>query len=136
MKPAHIILIEDNPADVLLVRLALEENGIVHAMTEFKNGLDAVRTLCVPAAERPFEPDAILLDLNTPRTDGFDVLSQLRRCFEGVPITVLTSSRARSDKQRASSFGACYLEKPCELQDFIVAVGGAVREMLRQPSSH
>src|SRR5690242_17690811 len=104
MLQARVVLIEDNPADVLLVKLAMKENGILCALTQFENGMDAVRALCAPAGDGVPPPDAILLDLNTPRTDGFDALLKLKQSphLADVPIAILTSSRARSDKHRAA----------------------------------
>ena len=132
MKPAQIVLIEDNPADVLLVELALKENGIICHLTRFANGEEAVRILCGPEAPDSLVPDAILLDLNTPRSDGFQVLIKLKqspRLME-VPIAIITSSRATSDRHRSDVQGARYIEKPSQLNDFIATVGQAVREML------
>ena len=51
MKPAQIVLIEDNPADVYLVELALKEKGITHEMTRFNSGEEALRALC-PSGQR------------------------------------------------------------------------------------
>ena len=73
MKPAQIVLIEDNPGDVLLFEMALKENGIPCELTLFDNGTEALRALGAPEATA-FVPDAILLDLNTPRSDGFPPL--------------------------------------------------------------
>src|ERR1700722_14960742 len=100
MKLAQIVLIEDNPGDVLLVEMALQENGIAHSLTKFENGQEAVRVLCGPPADGNVVPDAILLDLNTPRTDGFDALRSFKQSpqLAQVPIAILTSSRARRDK--------------------------------------
>lgn len=135
MNTAQIVLIEDNAADVFLVELALKENGIVYDLTRFKNGQEAVASLCAegPSAIEAFLPDAILLDLNTPKSDGFHVLGQLRHNprLSGVPIAIITSSQARSDKHRTSLMGEVrYIEKPLQLQEFLTTVGGAVREML------
>ena len=107
MRSAQIVLIEDNPADVFLVRKALEENGIEHALTRFESGEDAIRVLCAETPGDSFVPDAILLDLNTPRTDGFEALHRLRELprLSGVPIAILTSSRDRKDKHRAAIQG-------------------------------
>jgi two-component system, chemotaxis family, response regulator Rcp1 len=132
MKSAQIVLIEDNPADVLLVRKALEENGIDHLLTRFETGEEAIRVLCNEANGNAFVPDAILLDLNTPRTDGFEALRRLKVFprFSGVPIALLTSSRDARDKHRAAIQGARYIEKPSQLNEFLSSVGAAVKDML------
>jgi len=135
MKVARIILIEDNPADVLLVRLALNENHIEHSLIEFESGADAVEALCGlrEGLENAEPPDAILMDLNTPRTNAVDVLRRLRERFAYIPITIVTSSRARADRLMASRHGARYLEKPSDLQSFLDSVAGAVKQMLEPP---
>jgi CheY-like chemotaxis protein len=132
MKPAQIVLIEDNPADVVLVRKALEENGIAHSLIRFECGEDAIRVLCSEAKGEVLVPDAILLDLNTPRTDGFEALHKFKEFprLSHVPIAILTSSRDRSDKHRAAILGARYIEKPSQLNDFLKSVGEAVKDML------
>ena len=131
MSPAHIVLIEDNPADVLLFELAMKENGIPYRLTLFSNGEEAVRMLCGPGAPAA-RPDAILLDLNTPRSDGFHVLIQLKQfpAFANVPIAIITSSRATCDKQRSYLQGTRYIEKPSQLEEFLATIGQAVKEML------
>jgi len=128
---AKIVLIEDNPSDVLLVELAINEAGITHELTRFETGIDAVEGLCGPKGAA-LHPDAILMDLNTPRSDGFEVLGKLTTSphLSAVPIALLTSSRARFDKNRAALHGVRYIEKPSQLQDFLFAVGHAVKEML------
>jgi CheY-like chemotaxis protein len=135
MNTAQIVLIEDNSADVLLVEMALKENGIPYELTRFKNGEDALRSLCSPEGRAPhaFRPDAVLLDLNTPKSDGFEVLGKLRQnpYLADVPIAIITSSQATSDKHRASIMGAVrYIEKPSQLEEFLSTVGIAVRDML------
>lgn len=135
MKTAQIVLIEDNSGDVLLVQMALKANGIPYEMTRFKNGEDALASLCAPerAATNAFHPDAILLDLNTPKSDGFEVLRALRHTpyLADVPIAIITSSQAVSDKQRTSLMGDIrYIEKPSQLEEFLSTVGRAVKEML------
>ena len=135
MNSAQIVLIEDNSADVLLVEMALKENGISYEMTRFKNGQEALASLCAPerTATNAFHPDAILLDLNTPKSDGFEVLRVLRQTphLADVPIAIITSSQARSDKHRTGLMGGVrYIEKPSQLEEFLSTVGGAVKEML------
>jgi len=131
----QIVLIEDNPADVFLVELALRENNVACDMTLFNNGEEALSVLCPPEGrvENTFVPDAILLDLNTPKSDGFSVLARLRlnsRLAE-VPIAIITSSQATSDRDRISRFGGIrYIKKPSQLDAFLSTVGRAVKEMI------
>jgi two-component system, chemotaxis family, response regulator Rcp1 len=133
MKPAQIVLIEDNPGDVLLVEMALEENGILCQVTQFDNGAEALRVLCETPSENDFLPDAILLDLNTPRSDGFEVLIRLKQFprLSHVPIAILTSSPASIDRHRAALQSVLFIQKPSRLPDFLAAVGQAVKAMLR-----
>jgi CheY-like chemotaxis protein len=136
MKPAKIVLIEDNPGDVLLVEMALEENDVACEITRFTDGEEALRWLCATdeSASNGLRPDIILLDLNTPKSDGFAVLKQLKETphLAGVPVAVVTSSRAQTDKRRAELLGASrYVEKPSELDEFLSEVGQAVKEVLQ-----
>ena len=136
MKTAQIVLIEDNPGDVLLFEMALQANQVPYQLTRFETGEDALGALCTPEGTpgHDFHPDAILLDLNTPKSDGFEVLGTLRRDphLADVPIAIITSSQARSDKHRANLMGAVrYIEKPSQLEQFLSTVGMAVKEMLR-----
>ncbi len=129
--PAEIVLIEDNPGDVALVQLALRSEKILYVLRHYRSGEDAVDAFTAePSGTKP--PSVILLDLNTPRTDGFAALAKLMQMprLAHVPIAVLTSSRAHSDKHRASIHGARYIEKPSQLKEFLSSVGGAVRDML------
>ena len=132
----QIVVIEDNPADVFLVQLALESNDVACEMTTFENGQEALKVLC-PAGEtgsNALVPDAILLDLNTPKSDGFDVLNEIRKSprLSHTPVAILTSSQATSDKGRASRMGVRYIEKPSHLEAFLSTVGNAVKDMLAQ----
>ena len=81
----------------------------------------------------PFVPDAILLDLNTPKSDGFNVLVKLKNTphLAGVPIAIFTSSQATIDKTRSNVLGAArYIQKPSDLEEFLKTVGQAIKEML------
>jgi two-component system, chemotaxis family, response regulator Rcp1 len=106
----------------------LKENGIPCELTHFDNGTEALRALQATA----FVPDAILLDLNTPRTDGFQVLINITQSprLSHVPIAILTSSRASSDKHRAALQCVRFIQKPSHLEEFLATVGEAVKEML------
>lgn len=132
---SRILLIEDNPADVYLIRLALEESGLEFEMTHFQSGADALEVLFPEAVAKvnPLVPDLILLDLNTPRCDGFEVLARIRgdAGLSHVPVAIVTSSSSVADKQRATLIGATrYIQKPTQLAALIDGVGTAVKELL------
>ena len=118
------------------MEMALEENGVACEITRFMDGEEALRSLCAPngSAADGLRPDVILLDLNTPKSDGFAVLKQLKETphLAGVPVAIVTSSRALTDKRRAELLGAArYVEKPSDLDQFLSEVGQAVKEMLK-----
>src|SRR5580700_4444710 len=112
--------------------MALKENGISCQLTRFENGAEALRVLCETPSENDFVPDAILLDLNTPRSDGFQVLIKLKQFprLSQVPLAVITSSQASSDRHRAALQHVRFIQKPARLEEFLTTVGLAVREML------
>ena len=91
LKIAQITLVEDNPADVFLVRKALQEKGIAFELTCFENGEEALNSL---SQRERTEPDIILLDLNLPLLEGVEVLQRLRSIpgLVGVPVAILSSS--------------------------------------------
>ena len=132
MNPVQIVLIEDNPGDVFLFEMALKENDIPCELTRFNNGAEALLALCAPETANAFVPDAILLDLNTPRSDGFQVLIKLKQFprLSQVPLAVITSSQASSDRHRAALQDVRFIQKPARLEEFLTTVGLAVREML------
>jgi CheY-like chemotaxis protein len=132
--PIRIVIAEDNTADVMLVREALNAHGIPFEMTHLKDGAEAVATLC---GNQPGwnSPDLILLDLNMPKLGGLEVLSAIRKdaAFNNVPIIVLTSSPAPEEQQAARRLGVVhYLQKPSDLYEFIEQIGGAIQEAIRQ----
>jgi len=130
LKTASIVVVEDNPADVLLIRKALEEKGIKCSLTCFENGETALRNL---SQQGRLLPDLILLDLHLPMADGVDVLGKIRGMprFSNVPIVIITSSESPSDRQRTARMGAArYIRKPSRLEDFLREVGTGVEEML------
>ena len=130
MKPARITLVEDNPADVLLVKKALQEKDIAFNLTCFEDGEEAVKSLLRQDQE---EPDVILLDLNLPMTEGVEVLRRIRSIpgLVGVPVAILSSSASPIDVHRTKLLGvARFISKPIALDDFLREVGGAIEEML------
>ena len=130
MKTASIVLVEDNPADVALVKKAVQQMSIKCALTCFDDGEKALENLSQPGR---LEPDLILLDLKLPGVDGVDVLRKICTIprLMRVPVIILTSSESPSDMQRTERIGAArYIRKPSVAEDFFREVGAAVEEML------
>jgi len=128
--PARILLVEDDPGDIYLFEKALKDRGIDYELTCFEDGEAAIQNL-----DAGLNADLILVDLNLPRKDGFDVLHAIRNtpAFVDVPVGVFTSSQAQADKARASLLGANrYIHKSPELEEFLNDVGTAVQELLRR----
>ena len=130
---AQIVVVEDNSADVLLIRKALDEKGCAYDITRFEDGQDALDVLCSETGEPALVPDLIVLDLNFPRCEGIDVLRQIRETprLQDIPVAVLTSSESPTDRRHAEDFGVDrYILKPAELDAFFAQVGGEITELL------
>jgi CheY-like chemotaxis protein len=135
---AFIFLVDDNPADVYLVRHALKENEVLHEMQVASDGEEALAFLSrEPALAEQSTPALIVLDLNLPRHDGMEVLRYIRQHdrLASVPVMILTSSNSPKDRCTATALGATeYLQKPCSLHEFI-AIGSVIKRVLAEHSS-
>jgi CheY-like chemotaxis protein len=134
-----ILLAEDNLADILLVRKALEEHKIPHDLQIVRDGEEALALFeRMDDADGIPCPDLVLLDLNLPKVDGPEILSAFRkhpRCAQ-TPVIVITSSDAGRDRERMAQFGiAHYFKKPSSLDAFL-KLGAIVREVAGAESSH
>src|SRR4051812_5214500 len=122
---AVILLAEDLPNDVLLIRRALENAGVKNPFFVVADGEECLAYLngvgkYANRDEYPL-PDILLLDLKMPRMDGFEVLKEVRKSttFSGLRIIVLTSSEDIQDVNRAYDLGAnSFLVKPLEFETF------------------
>jgi CheY-like chemotaxis protein len=126
----RLLVIEDNDADVFLIKRALQENNIPAEVTVCSDGEAALRTL--NSLEMEDRPDAIIIDLSLPRMEGLDVLRKIlnRPAYAGTPIMVFTSSPSPSDKHRVELLaGARYVQKPSGLDNFIREVAENVKSM-------
>jgi two-component system, chemotaxis family, response regulator Rcp1 len=121
--PLDILLVEDNPADVRMTREALEVAGVPHQLHVVEDGVDALSYLCQTIQyDNATRPDVVLLDLNIPRLNGHEVLSEIRRRDElkNIPVVVLTSSKADQDMLKTFGMQADrYVTKPAGLQAFV-----------------
>ena len=130
---SEILLAEDNPGDVYLVEKALEAHGIDHHLHVVKDGGEALEFVAhVGEVGQAPCPDLILLDINLPKADGFEVLRELRRNDHCVhtPVIIVSSSDARKDHERMDELGvAGYFRKPFTFDEFM-ELGTMVRQMI------
>ena len=118
-----LLVVEDNPADLRLLREALRESPRDLRCREVRDGLEAMEALAQPAADLP---RVVLLDLNLPRMDGREVLARMKGdpLLRRIPVVVLSSSSEARDVRGAYELHAnAYLVKP---SDF-----GAFRQLVR-----
>ena len=131
MTKLRLLLVEDNPADVFLVREALREESLDCELAVVDDGEQAIQFFeRVDASSEP-APDLLLLDLNVPRIGGEQVLERLRqsRSCAGIAVVVMTSSDSPHDRKRAVDLGAAeYFRKPANLDEFM-ALGKLVRRL-------
>ncbi|MHC5756750.1 response regulator [Nostoc sp.] len=124
--PIEVLLVEDNPGDAQLTRIALEDSKISIHLNVVEDGVEAMAFLrkqdkYVKAAH----PDIILLDLNLPRKDGREVLAEIKgdENLKRIPVVVLTTSQAEEDILKAYNLCAnCYITKPVDFDQFVKIV--------------
>ena len=118
----HILLVEDNPGDIGLCRAALEMTPCSVELSVAKTGVDALRMLQGELPLATTTPLAlVLLDLNLPLKNGFEVLAELRRAPEPclIPVVVLSSGANPHDVNRCYELGAnAYMVKPMALEEY------------------
>ena len=121
MKPVRVLLIEDNPADVELVREALKSANlepVFQLAADFEQAKLSIQDILAGAAS----PEVILLDLNLPKGGGLELLQifQTSPKLHRIPVIVVSSSSAPRDRDRAAQLGALhYFRKPTELDEFM-----------------
>jgi len=129
----EILLAEDNPADVYLIREALREHGVDFNLRVAEDGKDVLAFLSGQSLTLADSiPQLIILDLNLPRHDGIEILQQLQATtrLRGVPVVILTSSDSPRDRSIATELGATrYLRKPSSLEQFL-ELGAVFKELL------
>lgn len=122
-EPIDILLVEDNPADIRLTQEAFKETKIRSTLHVVRDGAEALdflrrngRYVTVP------RPHMILLDLNLPKKDGRQVLSEIKTSpdFKSIPTVILTTSSAKEDIRHTYNHHAnCYITKPADLDQFM-----------------
>lgn len=120
-KPIKVLLVDDDPEDVDLTLEVMELSKLKLDINIARDGIEAVEFLEKQVKEELALPDLILLDLNMPRMNGHEVLSQLKSDKQlcRIPVVVLTTSSSDEDILKSYSTGvSCYVTKPVGLKEF------------------
>jgi CheY-like chemotaxis protein len=127
--PIEVLLVEDDPGDVLLIREAFEHNKVANRLHVVSDGVEALEFMRRGGAHAAApRPDLVLLDLNLPRKDGRQVLAEAKadESLRSIPIVVLTTSQAEEDVLRSYELHAnAFVTKPVDFDRFI----GVVRQI-------
>jgi chemotaxis family two-component system response regulator Rcp1 len=119
----RILIVEDNRGDVLLVREALKESSLSFELTHIADGEQAFDYLQRKGEySNAVRPQLVLLDLNLPKRDGWEVLDEIRSTpdFAATPVVILSSSGNPDDHERASRLpGSLYIRKPSTFDEFL-----------------
>ena len=122
----NILLAEDNPGDVFIIKKALNQNSFPYKLAQVSDGEEIMKFLHQQEKYvNSVRPQIILLDLNLPKKHGFDVLKEIKQDQElkFIPIVVLTSSQSEKDIIKSYSLHAsCYLTKPVNLPEFLAVI--------------
>ena len=130
----EVLLADDNPSDVYLIREALREHAVDCTLRVVSDGKDALGIISGDENSYSGSLSLIILDLNLPRHDGIEILQKLRELarLDHVPVVVLTSSDSPRDRVLANELGATrYLRKPSSLDEFL-SLGAVFKDLLGQ----
>ena len=132
-----LLVVEDSPADVFLLREAMKEEGLSCQMEVADDGEMAIRILDNVDAGSQAAPDLLLVDLNVPRQNGTQVLERVRRSprFGKTPVVMMSTSDTAAERRHAFDLGATeYFCKPSSLTEFM-RLGKLVRRLLEERSA-
>jgi two-component system response regulator len=121
----YILLVEDNPDDVVLTMRALKKSNIVNKVIVARDGVEALEFLLGDNRKARENPQVVLLDLKLPKIDGLEVLKRMRQDERTklLPVVILTSSREQRDLVESYRLGAnSYIQKPVDFGQFVEAV--------------
>jgi CheY-like chemotaxis protein len=134
-----VLLVEDNPGDIYLMQAAVREYGNDLRLWLVTDGLDALSFL---RQESPYlsapSPALIILDINLPGMHGTEVLAELRHfpAYQATPVVMFSTARRDLEGPHCLQLGAnAYVEKPYDLEAFLAAVHGILRDWLPQDGS-
>lgn len=117
-KTFNVLIVDDDEDDQFLIRTAFEKDSHQYNLQFATDGTDVLESIESPR----FLPDLILLDLNMPVINGFEVLQHLKNSpiYRHVPVVILTTSSSENDINRAYELGAnTFITKPINHQDLV-----------------
>jgi CheY-like chemotaxis protein len=126
MQPIHILLVEDNEGDELLIREAFQEIRLSNEIRAARDGQMALAMLSREGEYAGTElPDLVILDINLPKKNGHEVLRFIKQndSLKHLPVIMFTTSSADEDVRSAyTNYANCYIVKPFDAADFINTV--------------
>jgi CheY-like chemotaxis protein len=121
-EPMEILLVEDNEDDIVLEQEALADANLVNLMCVVRDGEEAMAYLRRHGKYQKAEaPGLILLDINMPKKNGFEVLNEIKAdpALMHIPVVMLTTSESEADVVKSYAKGACsYITKPMDFDKF------------------
>ena len=130
--PLTIIVVEDNPVDIYLIRWVLEAHQLSYALQVIENGDYAMNYVnALAQQERRRSPTIMLLDLNLPQREGREILQRVKSIPEGsdIRVVIVTSSKNPADQRETLAMGAdAYFVKPYHLNEFM-QLGDLIKQL-------
>lgn len=125
-RPVVVLMVEDNPTDVLIAREGFSRAKMLNTLHVADDGIEAIEFLNRRGkyADAP-RPDLIVLDLNMPRKNGQEVLAEIKTDdnLKNIPVVILTTSKSEDDISKAYGLHAnCYISKPVDFDEFTTVV--------------
>lgn len=126
IRTVEILLVDDNPGDIRLTQEALKDSKVLNNLHVVEDGLEALNYLRKKGEfKNEVTPDLILLDLNLPKRNGREVLSEIKEdeLLKYIPVVILTISGAEEDILKSYELHAnCYITKPVDMNQFVKIV--------------
>ncbi len=126
LRLVELLVVDDNEDDVMLIKEAFEEIQMLNSMNVVSDGEQALEYLRHEGNySDAIVPTLVLLDINMPRKNGFEVLEEMKGdpALKPIPVIILTTSEREEDIVKAYSYGACsFIKKPVDFAEFVKVV--------------
>lgn len=126
IQPINILLVEDNEGDIVLITEALVDTSMAGTIDIVRDGAEAISLLQDLATTNSDDlPDLILLDINLPKKNGYEVITAMKNnsLLRGIPVIILTTSSSEMDIIKAKNLeDYCYIIKPIEIDEYVEVI--------------